>query len=898
MRKTSTLFLLLLLLLGSAGVYGQITVSGTLLDQETSEPLIGATVVVEGTTNGSTTSIDGEFSFQVSESPVTLLFSYVGYKEISQRFNVANKGDLGIIYLEPAAISLGEIAVTASVGVARRTPVAMSNITPQFIEEKLGTMEFPEILKSTPGVYATKGPGGFGDSKINMRGFQSANVAVMINGVPMNDMEWGGVYWSNWAGLADVTSLMQTQRGLGASKVSAPSVGGSINIITKSIDAKKGGSASYSVGNDGYNKVVFDVSTGLSETGWAMTMLLGKTWGDGYVQGTDFEGYNYFINVAKKINDEHQISFTAFGAPQEHYQRSRYDGLTIEGWQEVQKYMGDDSPYKYNPTYGFGLNGERKSSAYNVYHKPQISLNHLWQIDEKSSLSTSLYTSIGRGYGYSGQNDSDYSGHWYGTTNGVLNTTYRNPDGTFAYDQIYAVNAESEAGSVLAMSKSKNFHDWYGILSTYTTTVAQVIDVYGGIDTRYYKGVHTNELVDLYGGDYYIDRYRNNVLAENFAGAGTEAFRMKKLQVGDVVYRDYDGHVFQAGGFGQAEYNIGSLNTFVSGSLSNTTYWRYDRFYYDADNAKSSHVDYWGYTVKGGANYNLTSEHNVFANIGYISRAPFFSGGAFLNSTVSNETNPNAVNEKIFSIEAGYGFKTSWLKADLNVYRTLWMDKLLSRSVDLTDGSRGTINMEGIDALHQGVELELVAKPYSWLDLTGMLSIGDWQWNNNTVGYFYNDGSQPLADMQGNIASAPGAADHASMKLNLDGVKVGGSAQTTAALGAKFKINKDLRTGVDFYYFARNFADWSFSSSDLLMFGEKSYANSWEIPEAGIFDFFASYSFPLGGTKAVISGNVNNVLDQEYIADAVDGGNGQWQSAYQLFYGFGRTYNVRLKINF
>ena len=892
------LFLLMLFLFASAGVYSQTTVSGTLLDLDTSEPLIGATVIVKGTATGSITGLDGNFSFEVNEKSVELIFSYVGYKEFSQQFNLEGSGNIGVIYLESDAISLGEVSVTASIGVARRTPVAMSNITPQFIEEKLGTMEFPEILKSTPGVYATKGAGGFGDSKINMRGFQSANVAVMINGVPMNDMEWGGIYWSNWAGLSDVTSMMQTQRGLGASKVSAPSVGGSINIITKSIDAEKGGSISYSLGNDGYNKVVFDVSTGLSETGWAMTMLLGKTWGEGYVQGADFESYNYFINVAKKINDSHQISLSAFGAPQEHYQRSRYDGLTIEGWQEAKKYMKDDSPYKYNPTYGFGLNGERKTSSYNVYHKPQISLNHLWQIDEKSSLSTSLYTSIGRGYGYSGQNASDYSGHWYGSSNGVLNETYRNADGTFAYDQIYEVNAESTEGSVLAMSKSKNYHDWYGILSTYTTTVADLIEVYGGLDMRYYKGTHTNELIDLYGGDYYIDRYRNNVLASNYAGAGTDEFTMKKLQVGDVVYRDYDGNVYQVGGFGQAEYNVGNLNSFVSASLSNTTYWRYDRFYYDADHAKSSHVDFWGYTIKGGSNYNLTEEHNVFANIGYISRAPFFSGGAFLNSTVSNATNPGAVNEKIFSIEAGYGFKTSWLKADVNLYRTLWMDKLLSRSVDLNDGSRGTINMEGIDALHQGVEVELTARPYPWLDITGMLSLGDWEWNNDAIGYFYDDGSQPLADMQGNIASADRAADHASMKLNLDGVKVGGSAQTTAALGAKFKISKSLRTGVDFYYFARNYADWNFSSNDLLMFGEKNYSSSWEIPDAGIFDLFASYSFPLGDTKATISGNVNNVLDQEYIADAVDGGDGQWQSAYQLFYGFGRTYNVRLKINF
>ena len=225
----------------------------------------------------------------------------------------------------------------------------------------------------------------------------------MVNGIPMNDMEWGGLYWSNWAGLSDVTRSMQTQRGLGASKVSAPSVGGSINIVTRTIDAKKGGSVSYAMGNDGYNKLLFNVSSGLTKNGWAMTLLGGKTWGNGYIQGTEFEGYNYFLNIAKRINDNHQISLTAFGAPQWHNQRSNYDGLSIEGWQQVKNYMKGDSPYKYNATFGYGLNGERKTSAHNEYHKPQISLNHLWQVNEKTSLSTTLYTSIGRGSGYNGQ---------------------------------------------------------------------------------------------------------------------------------------------------------------------------------------------------------------------------------------------------------------------------------------------------------------------------------------------------------------------------------------------------------------------------------------------------------------------------------------------------------------
>lgn len=897
MKKTTLSFIkIAIFLLFSTSMFAQMRITGTLVDKETTEPLIGAAILVEGTTNGTTTGVDGGFTLNVDQAVGNLIIKYIGYKEKQQAYNASEKPNMGTIELEPEAIGLGEVAVTASLGIARKTPVAMSTVNPVTIEEKLGTQEFPEILKSTPGVYATKGAGGFGDSKINLRGFQSANVAVMINGVPMNDMEWGGVYWSNWAGLSDVTRTMQTQRGLGASKVSAPSVGGSINIITNSIEAKKGGSFSYSMGNDGSNKVLFTVSSGLNEKGWAFTILGGKTWGDGYVQGTEYEGYNYFLNVAKKINDAHQISFTAFGAPQWHYQRSSYDGLTIAGWQQVKNYMKGDSPYKYNPTYGFGLNGERKTSSFNEYHKPQISLNHQWQINDKSSLSTALYVSIGRGSGYSGQGAN--RGDFYGASNGALSMTFRNSDGTFAYDQIYALNEASESGSLMAMSKSKNFHNWYGLLSTYSTSFAEHFDVYAGIDMRYYKGVHTNELIDLYGGSYFIDSYRGNVEEENFAGAGTDDFINKKLQVGDVVYRDYDGFVMQEGGFGQVEYNYGNLSAFAAGSVSNTSYWRYDRFYYDADHAKSETIHFIGYTIKGGANYNLTENHNVFANVGYISRAPFFSGGAFLSSTVSNATNPNAVNEKIFSIEAGYGYTSSWLNANVNAYRTLWMDKTMTRSYDLGDGSRAALNMEGVDALHQGVELELVAHPLSWLEVTGMFSLGDWKWNSNALGYFYNDAGQPVADGQGTIASGIGAPDHASMRLNLKGVNVGGSAQTTAAVGTRVKFSKDLRMGVDYYFFDRNYADWSFSSNDLVLNGEKTYENSWRIPEAGIFDMFASYSFPFGKTRATLSANVNNVLDQEYIADAYDGGNHEWDTAYRVFYGFGRTYNVRLKIRF
>ena len=121
------------------------------------------------------------------------------------------------------------------------------------------------MLNQTPGVYATKNSGAYGDSKLNMRGFQNSNVAVMVNGVPVNDMELGGLYWSNWGGLGEMVRYMQTQRGLGASKVSVPSVGGTVNIVTKTTDSKRGGYATYGVGNDGFNHLTVSVSTGLTK---------------------------------------------------------------------------------------------------------------------------------------------------------------------------------------------------------------------------------------------------------------------------------------------------------------------------------------------------------------------------------------------------------------------------------------------------------------------------------------------------------------------------------------------------------------------------------------------------------------------------------------------------------
>lgn len=884
------------------------TVKGQLVDSETGEPLVGAAVMVEGTTQGSVTDIDGYFKQAVAPN-ATLVFKYVGYKDLKQK--VTRKGasvDLGVIKMEPDAVMLNDVVITSSVAIARKTPVAVSTVTPAFIEERLGTQEFPEILKTTPGVYATKKGGAFGDSELRMRGFKSENVAVLINGVPMNDMEWGGLYWSNWAGLSDVTRSTQTQRGLGASKVSAPSVGGSINIVTKGADAEKGGTVSYAMGNNGYNKMLFSLSTGMSKSGWALTLLGAKTWGDGYVQSTDFEAYNWFVNLTKRFNENHQLSLTAFGAPQWHNQRDDNNGLSIREWQNVKQYVDNpDDVYRYNPSFGYRKNGVAYNQNQNKYNKPQISLNHQWQIDHKSSLSTVAYVSIGRGYGNSGQANTELGAaraDWYAASKGTLSSKFRNADGTFAYDQMEELNEQSANGSLYAMSISKNYHNWYGLVSTYTTKFGEYVDFYGGVDFRYYKGTHTNEISDLFGGKFFIDYdSRKNVKVANNAAAADPNFVHQKLTIGDVVYRDYDGYTVSEGAFAQAEYNKDKLSAFLSGSLSNTTYWRYDRLYYDAAHAKSEKVNFIGFTAKGGANYNITDHHNIFANIGYISRAPFFSYGAFLQAQTSNATNPDAVNEKIFSVELGYGYRSSWLTANLNAYFTRWMDKTMTSGGDITNANkevidRYSINMQGVDARHMGIELDLIANPTRWLDINGMFSLGDWQWDSNATGYYYNSLGQPLKDIKnGEIASGIQAPDHAKSVVNLKGVKVGGSAQLTAALGAQVHFS-GFRGGLTYTWYARNYSDYDLDGSMLSPDGNVTVTQPWEIPSGGQLDLNASYTFPLGKCKATLYGNVENVFNQRYIVDATDGGTGKWENAYEVFYAFGRTYSLRLKVAF
>ncbi|MDH6251883.1 iron complex outermembrane receptor protein [Chryseobacterium sp. H1D6B] len=814
----------------------------------------------------------------------------------------------------------------------RKTPVAVSTIKAAQILERLGNQELPEILNTTPSVYATKGGGGFGDSQIVIRGFESRNIAVMVNGMPVNDMEGGTVYFSNWTGLQDVTSTLQVQRGLGSSKLAIASVGGTINFLTKSADMKKGGVIRLGVGNNDYLKTSFAYNTGKSENGWSSSFLMSRQAGGTYIENTDYEAYTYFFALGYQPNKRHNLQFTLTSSPQWHDQRT-YSST-------IQNYINynpdhDGSPYRqYNSDYGYYTNAEGKKVALanrsNYYSKPVMMVNWDFTINDKSKLSTVFYMSNGRG---GGTGD-------IGKVGGKSMTGYYDNMGHFNYDAVFAANQAvnvntAAAGSTLIRRASINSHNWYGVLANFQHKINDNWNFSVGTDDRYYYGYHYQVASDLYGASGYKDNANKNIAPNivsntyDYQKLSWNPFGGKTAPIQDQIGYSNDGEVIWYSGFAQVEYSKNNLSAFLQGSVSNQGYQRIDNFVQDGItkqqgqvvNTKTGFKNLFGYNVKGGANYNIDEHNNVFANIGYYSKQPFLNTVYPSNQQV---VNPSLTNEKIFSAEVGYGFRSGKFTANLNLYRTEWRNRWLRRTnqtFTLPDQSTvtGYAEINGITEIHQGVEFDGTYKPTNFLEFQGMFSWGDYYYKGNATGATFDDNNNPITV----------AGNSSSTTLYLDKVKVGGTSnnsipQMTASLGATVKPVKDLSIYGTWRYVGK-----VYSSIDIATFSNQSAQDRGvlQLPDFNLFDLGISYKLRLKDANQyfTIGANVYNLFDTTYISDAstnvfasdapsklADGTANTAKKSYQdlgymynglatdnrVLFGFGRTWAATLSFNF
>jgi len=931
----------MVMILTSVSAFSQNKITGIVVDGEFQSGLPGATVIVKGTQNGTSSDMDGKFELTVSGDKGEVVISFIGYQSKTVAFKVGadKKADLGSVVLSADENLLDDIVIMGVADVAkdRKTPVAVSTIKAAVIQEKLGSQEFPEILNTTPSVFASKGGGGFGDSSINIRGFDQKNIAVLINGMPVNDMEGGSVYWSNWSGLSDVTSAMQVQRGLGSSKIAISSVGGTINVLTRTADAKQGGSIMASVGNDNYFKGLASYNTGILENGLSASVLMSYNRGNGYVEGTDFEAVSYFLGLGYRSKDSrHNVQFTFTGASQDHRQRS-----TMTTIDDMYKYNNGDINKRWNVDYG-QYNGEGYNWRSNFYNKPVMSLNWDFNINEMFKFSTVVYGSWGRG---GGSGTLGKIGK-FGDRDGNL----RDANGHVRYDDIARYNSGQNVegwGSLKAQGAgdysgqyiadrnngmvqraSINSHDWYGTVMNLNAKVNSNWTVDLGLDARVYKGYHFQNLVNLYGANGYADTNDYNV-----GNAQTEATR--RVVVSDTysatsslnpwanwndrtkVGYNNDGDVKWLGGFGQVEYSKDNLTVFAQGSISNQWFQRIDYMKYDRrteegqDKYKSGYTSLSGGSIKGGLNYNINENHNVFGNAGYFSRQPFMNNGVYINN--SNDMNPNLKNEKILGFELGYGIKYSGFKANVNIYRTSWKDRIIRTTAnDVYDKKNNPAmpsvdayaNLYGVEQLHQGIEFDFIANPVHKLDITGSLSWGDWKYKGNvTADYLNVQDNSPIT----NVPDDP-SSGYKSSTLYLEGVKVGDAPQFIVNLGAAYEILPGLKIDGNYRY-----NDKYYGLINPQDFSKEDNKGAIKLPAFNLFDAGLSYKLEVGKAKqnsVTMRLNVNNVFDTTYITasrtnihegEAKASKTGNWKgvnNANEVYFGVGRTWNFTLRYNF
>ncbi|HSG47876.1 MAG TPA: TonB-dependent receptor, partial [Longimicrobiales bacterium] len=398
----------------TGAIAGRVTADG----QSLSAAQVSVVDVQSGATFGALSSADGRYTVSnLRPGLYNVTAQSIGYTTQTQT-NVAVLAGQTIqldFALTTQALSLSGLEVFASRAVDRKTPVAFTNVEKVQIQNQLASRDLPMVLNVTPSVYASQAGGGAGDARINVRGFSQRNTAVMINGVPVNDMENGWVYWSNWDGLGDASTSIQLQRGLSAVNLATPSIGGTLNVITDPTAQETGVSLKQEFGNDGFLKTTFTGSTG--EIGkFAVTGVAVRKTGDGVIDGLYTDAWAYYLAASFQANARNRLEFFAVGAPQTHGQRlyalnaatySHEFARSLDGYDltATRVFRGDtltslerfpEAGIKWNPNWA-PVNTSYRGKQYasvgpetgtfarqisnalhereNYFHKPQVNLN-------------------------------------------------------------------------------------------------------------------------------------------------------------------------------------------------------------------------------------------------------------------------------------------------------------------------------------------------------------------------------------------------------------------------------------------------------------------------------------------------------------------------------------------
>ena len=900
-----------------SGLFAQ-AIHGVILDTD-SKPLEGANVVVVGTTYGAVSDENGIAHIDIPAGTYDVEASFIGYSSVTKSVVVGDKMATYEFVLSQNFVALSDVEVLAS-RASEKTPVAFTNVTKEEFETRLGSQDIPMILNTTPSVYATQQGGGAGDARINIRGFNQRNIAVMINGVPQNDMENGWVYWSNWDGVGDTAASIQVQRGLSAVNLATPSIGGTMNIITDPTSFEKGGKFKQEAGENGFLKTTFNYNTGLLlDDKLALSGTIVRKTGDGIIDGTWTDAWAYYLGASYAVSDKQRFELYAIGAPQRHGQNlykqniatysqelaGDIDGYDTDAFAEGNKFETEAGRFfnqnvaPIDPSYTgkqywymYGANTTNRYSSNflnereNFFHKPLVNLNHFLELNDKTRLSSVFYWSGGSGggtgtYGSVSRMPAVEGERWYASSPWTWDWNAEIAQNSDNIDENFSTSENRSTG---ILRNSINRQDTYGLISKLNYVVNPELELQFGLDWRTAGIEHAREVRDLLGGDYYVD-YADDNFEEG-----------KVVRLGDIIAYHNETTVDWIGGFAQFNYNTDKMNLYGMGGVSSIEYSYQDWFTVEQELVKADPIQ--TYQLKGGVMYDVNSDMNVFFNTGLVEKAPILDNVIDYSGNVASDPD----NEKFLHNEFGVNYRFGKLGLNASAYMTDWQDRNLTKSVSTGQGSSGDtdiIFLRGVNQKHSGVEIETNYMVNDMLDLMFVASFGNWKFDGDAEGTYqeneYNSEGQVVGFSTTEYAYA------------LDGLYVGDMPQTAFVLGMTLKPVKGLMIQAIHKTYDKNYSDWSPDAREFDGTNDDADRSQvWEAPGYSKLDLHMSYKLPqVKGLDMTLNGHIFNVLDEVFVQDAVD--NSRYNSYgskehlahnAEVFLGTPRYANIGLTINF
>lgn len=687
------------------------------------------------------------------------------------------------------------------------------------IEGDEQSQDISGLLQSSKDIYVSTAGYTFGQARYNIRGYESENSQIMINGVTVNDVNSGRAYWGNWGGLNDATRNTIVQNGLGFSDYSFGRIGGSTNIITRASEYMPQTRVSYSLANKSYNnRIMFIHSTGMMENGWAFTVSGSKRWAvNGYSEGSFYDAYSYFASAEKEINTKHSLGLTLFGSPSRR-------GKSSVSTQEVYDLTGD---HYYNSYWGY-QNGEVRNSRISNYHQPHILLTHYWDINTKIELTSSMHYTFGRG-GSTALNWYDAAdprpdyyrnlpSYWTDDdpfVESLLTNMWQTNEATQQLDwaafynandkNLYTVhNVDGITGNNVTGNRGKfivedrrNDTKQFDFNSTLKHDINDKLTMVSGLNITRNQGHHFKEMVDLLGSDWWldIDQFAERDFNDEYAAQSDIENYNRLVYEGDIFGYNYYSNINIANAFSQVSYKLKRFDFYGGIDLSYTEFWRTGMMrngkFPNSSKGESTHKKFFNYATKAGVNYKISGRNFLIVNGSYLTRAPYFRN-SFVSPRTRNDVVDGLTSETIFTGDLSYVYRNPIVKARITGFYTEFIDQVYNASF-YHDELNTFVNyiMTGVDKVHYGGELGVEVKASATITLHGVMGYGQYFYNSRpNVTIAQDNDSEVLAD---------------NRIVYLKNYHVGGMPELAASVGFKYDAAKYWFVGVNANYFAENY---------------------------------------------------------------------------------------------